>query len=260
MIANMTLNSFRIIFVSIAIIAVSALSSCDDDEGKGILPMEFKSADYNIRTNIATLITFEHGSGKFDVNVSNPEVIGYPYVNNIGHHVYVCPVSTGNSTLVVKDLVTREEKTLELTVSELYFEFIVSKISEDIPNPGIEEGDELRFIQTADKKRILEIRRNDEVIKSGLFDVKYGREFRMEFYMWDDPDHLPSAEPDHTYSYLMDSSTLSVYILFYKGFGFQWDGFIDSRGADHPGPIVLYLMDSETKRKIVAESNLQLTL
>lgn len=255
----MTIQLFRSIFAVIAIVAASALTSCSDDKDNPPVPLEFASTDYTIRTNIATMINFKNGSGRYEVEVSDPHILGAPFVNIHGHSVYVNPLSTGNSTLTVKDLGTGTETTIGVSVTELFFEFIVSNVREGVPHPDILKGDELRFIRTSDHKRVLELRRGDKVLKTGKFDIILGQKVKMEFYLWDDPNHAESDAPDATYSYLMSGSQ-SVFILFNKGFDFNWEKIIDCRGSSHAGPMVLRLTDEATRYEIEANCELQLTL
>ncbi|MDE5838309.1 MAG: hypothetical protein K2H39_04585 [Paramuribaculum sp.] len=255
----MTIQHLRTILAAICVIAASTFTSCSDDKPAPPVPLEFASTDYTIRTNIATMINFKNGSGKYEVEVGDPHILGAPFVNIHGHSVYVSPLSTGNSTLTVKDLGTGTETTIGVSVTELFMEFIVSNVREGVPHPGIEKGDELRFIRTADNKRVLELRRGDRVITTGKFDILMGQKVKMEFYIWDDPDHEESAAPDTTYSYLMSGSQ-SVFILFNKGFDFNWEKIIDCRGSSHAGPMVLRLTDESTRFEIEANCELQLIL
>ncbi|MDE7451763.1 MAG: hypothetical protein K2M52_00350 [Paramuribaculum sp.] len=256
---NLTIQRFRILVAAISIIAAGTLTSCKDDKETPPIPLEFENSDYTIRSNIATLISFKNGSGKYEVEVSDPRILGAPFVNINDHSVYVCPISTGNSTLTVRDLVTGTENTIGIAVTELYFEFFVSIVREGVPHPGIEVGDELRFIRTSLGKRVLELRRGNAVIQRGKFDIILGKKPLMEFYLWDDPDHDEYSTPDYTYTYLMGGSS-SVFILFNKGFDFNWDKIIDCRGSAHAGPMLLRLTDETTKLEIEANAELNLVL
>jgi hypothetical protein len=236
-----------------------ALSSCsdDDDDKVPVFPAKFPTQDYTIRAGIATTISFENGGGNYEIEVGDSKVLGRPYMNINGRSVYVMPLSTGTSTMTVKDIRTNTETTINITVVEMYMEFIIKEIKEGNITPHIQEGDELRFVRASGNKRKLEIWRGNTLITTGKFDILMNSVATMQFFL---PDGDSTDEKDFiTYEYDLTGSP-SIFVLFNKGFDFNWEKIVDCRGAVHPTPMIMRLTDKNTRTDIVCSCELNVDI
>lgn len=248
----------NLLYILSALCLIVLPSCSDDDEDKvPVLPAEFPTQDYTIRAGIATTISFAHGGGNYDIEVGDQNVLGKPYMNINGHSVYVLPLSTGKSTMTVKDLRTKTSTTVNITVVEMYMEFKITEIKEGNVTPDIQVGDELRFVRASGNKRKLELWRGGTMIKEGKFDILMNSIATMEFYF---PD--PDSDDDKDfiiYRYDMTGSP-SIFVLFNKGFDFNWEKIVDCRGAVHPTPMIMRLTDKNTRADIVCSCELNVDI
>lgn len=233
-------------------------SSCSDDDNKlPLRPAQFPAQNYTIRAGLATTIKFEDGSGKYEIEVGDQTVLGKPYMNINGHSVYIMPVATGQSTLTVNDKLTGTSTTINITVVEMYMEFKITEIKEGNITPHIQVGDELRFVRAKGNTRKLEIWRGGTMLTSGKFDILMNRVATMEFYL---PDPEGDSDKDLiTYSYDL-TGTPSVFVLFNKGFDFNWEKIVDCRGAVHPTPMIMRLTDKDTRADILCSCELNVDI
>lgn len=221
------MNKLIIPFLFIACLFVTA---CNDDEPE-IRPISFEQQSYTIRLGVGASICFVDGGGVYELTASNPEVLGKFGIDIETHRLLINPVSVGESSLTITDVLANAAVTLKFTVEDFYLSFMVDVIEGVNTNPYISSGGEIRFIRDDNNTKRLKIYRlnhlthKGDFVADGVFDISKSE---TNIFTLDMALHHSSIEELETFSYTMggDGEYLN---LFDRIFEYNWDKSIASK-------------------------------
>lgn len=221
------MNKLIIPFLFIACLFVTA---CNDDEPE-IRPISFEQQSYNIRLGVGASICFVDGGAVYELTASNPEVLGKFGIDIETHRLLINPVSVGESSLTITDVLANAAVTLKFTVEDFYLSFMVDVIEGVNTNPYISSGGEIRFIRDDNNTKRLKIYRlnhlthKGDFVADGVFDISKSE---TNIFTLDMALHHSSIEELETFSYTMggDGEYLN---LFDRIFEYNWDKSIASK-------------------------------
>ena len=221
------MNKLIIPFLFIACLFVTA---CNDDEPE-IRPISFEQQSYTIRLGVGASISFVDGGGVYELTASNPEVLGKFGIDIETHRLLINPVSVGESSLTITDVLANATVTLKFTVEDFYISFMVDVIEGVNTNPYISSGGEIRFIRDDNNTKRLKIYRlnhlthKGDFVADGVFDISKSE---TNIFTLDMALHHSSIEELETFSYTMggDGEYLN---LFDRIFEYNWDKSIASK-------------------------------
>lgn len=146
-----------------------------DDDVHEISPINFSEQNYTIYYGGWSSIHFYGGSGVYEPEVENSEVINQVAVDASTNSVLLFPAALGKSNVTLKDITTGQSATINVTVTNVHLYFRVDAIEGTNFNPYIAEDNEIRFIRTVDNRMSVKIFDNKsssvKPVAEGVFDM-----------------------------------------------------------------------------------------
>lgn len=247
------MNKFFIPFLFIVCLFMTACSNDESDVpgSQTGSPIQFSDNAYTLVFGRATGIPFTGGGDVYQLEASNPEVLGKFGIDIETHRLLINPAKAGVSTLKIDDVNNEKTVTLNFTVEDFYLSFRVSEIEGDNHNPYLSVGNEIRFIRDEENTRQMKIMWQNKMtyelkcIAYGCFDIE-----RIESYTYtlNMVLHSQRIEELESFNYTLggDGESLS---LFKKYFDYKWDNSIASKSLP-PKEIKMILTDSFNGCKI----------
>ena len=220
----------KIINPIIFIVCLIIMTACDNDKEPEIYPIRFNQQDYTIKDMMSTPIHFVDGGGLYEVEIGDSAVIRAAGIDIETNRLFITPVATGESTVTIKDVRANSTVTLNITVVDFYLSFKVKEITGKNNNPYIQQDCEIRYIRSADNRKVLEIVRYDDIshqeqiIAEGVFNIiKTDEDFVLEMTL-----HRNENEELELFCYSI-KATGRVFDIFNIYFDFGWKKIDDSR-------------------------------
>lgn len=215
----------KLIFPILLIINIF-ITGCSENEPE-IYPIRFNQQNYTVMLGQITYISYVDGSGVYDVEIENQDIIGNAYINTQNYSLVITPAATGKSTITVKDIKTDTTVTLNITVTDFYLSFKVETIDGNNVNPYIDLNSEIQFVRTVEGKRLLRIVNTDDTdnqqktVANGTFDmVKEDNVFILKMSL----DHNVINELKLLFTYSV-KGTQTVYDVFNHYFDYNWEKY-----------------------------------
>lgn len=243
----MKLHFFRLQFIFICLI----MTACSNNDEPEIFPIQFEREDYTIRFGVGTSISFVGGGGVYEMNASNPDILGKFYIDIETSRLIIVPASTGESALTITDIKTNSSTTLRFVVEDFYLAFIVDEIVGENTNQYLSVGNEIRFIRDKDNIKRLKIFRlnnlthNYEYVTDGAFDIERSE---TNIFTLDMALHARPIEELEAFSYTMGGDMLYL-DFFNKYFEYNWENSIVSK-SQPVKQVQMILTDSSNGCKI----------
>ncbi len=212
------------------------MTACSNknDELQPETPIQFSKHDFTIVFGGLSTIPFTGGGDVYELDASNPEVLGEFGIDIETHRLLINPAKVGVSTLNILDVNSGNTVTLNITVENFYISFKIKEIEGDNTNEFFQINNDIRFIRNVDNTKPVKVIFHDPTNfyspytrAEGYFNIERSdaNVFTMTFSL----QGVENTEIE-TFEYTMggDGAYLSI---FNKVFDFNWSEVDSSRSA-----------------------------
>ncbi|TGY04557.1 MULTISPECIES: hypothetical protein [Muribaculaceae] len=224
-----SLNIFTITLLFI--MSLLTIACNDDDKEPEVFPIRFTHQDYTILFGTTASIDFYDGGGVYELEASNPDVLGKVTIDLENHQLKVFPASVGESSLTITDVNAHSSVTLRFTVEDFYLSFRIDEITGENANSYLTKGGEIRFIRDEENTKQVKIMRHNnlthqmEYVANGHFDITQSS---TNIFTLDMALHSKREEELEAFSYTIGGDWECLR-LFESYFGYDWGTSIASK-------------------------------